>query len=118
VPTGLDDLGPWLFTVAKNIAIDRVRARTVRPRETGSTDLAELPAVGDAFDSLVKSMTVRTALLNLSEKHRCVVVELYNRGASSAEAAVRLGIPEGTVKSRAHNATIALRAALEGAGAA
>ena len=118
VPTGLDDLGPWLFTVARNIAIDRARARAVRPRETGAPDVAELPAVTDAFDSLVKAMTVRTALLNLPEKHRCVLVELYYRGATAAEAAARLGIPEGTVKSRAHYAMVAMRAALEGAEAA
>jgi RNA polymerase sigma-70 factor (ECF subfamily) len=38
-----------------------------------------------------------------------VLVELYLRDASAAEAAVRIGIPEGTVKSRAHNALRSLR---------
>jgi RNA polymerase sigma-70 factor (ECF subfamily) len=54
-----------------------------------------------------------TALLGLSPEHRAVLVECYFRGASVAEAAQRLGIPPGTVKSRTHYALRALRLALE-----
>jgi RNA polymerase sigma-70 factor (ECF subfamily) len=49
-----------------------------------------------------------------------VLLECYYRGRSVAEAARRLGVPEGTVKSRTHYALRALRLALEemGVGAA
>ena len=52
----------------------------------------------------------------LSEEHRAVLLECYYRGRPVAEAAERLGIPEGTVKSRTHYALRALRLALEEMG--
>jgi RNA polymerase sigma-70 factor (ECF subfamily) len=45
-----------------------------------------------------------------------VLLECYYRGASVAQAANRLGIPEGTVKSRTHYALRALRLALQEMG--
>jgi RNA polymerase sigma-70 factor (ECF subfamily) len=47
---------------------------------------------------------------------REVLLECYYRGASVAEAARRLGIPPGTVKSRTHYALRALRLVLEELG--
>ena len=52
----------------------------------------------------------------LSADHRAVLLECYYRGHSVAEAAHRLGIPEGTVKSRTHYALRALRLTLEEMG--
>ena len=45
-----------------------------------------------------------------------MIVELYYRDRSVAEAARVLGIPEGTVKSRAYYALRALRVACEERG--
>ena len=61
---------------------------------------------------------VAEALTRLTVDHRRVVVECYYRGSSVAEAAERLGIPEGTVKSRAHYALAgaASRAGRDGTG--
>lgn len=56
-------------------------------------------------------MTVLGALDQLTPEHRDVLTELYYRQLSVAEAADRLGIPAGTVKSRAHYALKALREA-------
>ena len=45
-----------------------------------------------------------------------MLLECYYRGQPVAEAADRLGVPEGTVKSRTHYALRALRLALEEMG--
>ena len=45
-----------------------------------------------------------------------MIVELYYRDRSVADAARELGVPEGTVKSRAYYALRALRAACEERG--
>jgi RNA polymerase sigma-70 factor (ECF subfamily) len=50
---------------------------------------------------------------HLSADHRKVLVELYYRGCTVTEAAVSLGIPVGTVKSRSFHALRVLRARLE-----
>ena len=56
------------------------------------------------------------ALTQLSPEHRAVLLECYYRGRSVAETATRLGVPEGTVKSRTHYALRALKLALEEMG--
>jgi len=62
-------------------------------------------------------MVVMDALDTLSPEHRDVLVQLYYRGRSVAEAAKELGIPPGTVKSRSYYALRALRAVMAGKAA-
>ena len=70
----------------------------------------------DRTDRLLQSWVVAEALTRLSPEHRAVLLECYYRGRPVAEAARRLGVPEGTVKSRTHYALRALRLALEEMG--
>jgi len=105
-------IAPWLYTVARHVAIDAIRARRVRPPEVSLPDLHRVPSVEDDMDRVVSVHAVRLAMGKLSPEHRNVLVEMYYRGASVAEAATRLGIPEGTVKSRAYYAVRALHAAI------
>jgi RNA polymerase sigma-70 factor, ECF subfamily len=112
LPSDVNSLRPWLFTVARRIAIDAVRTRQVRPREVGSIDLTALPDDASPIDQLINVNTIRAALTRLSPDHRRVLLEIYVRGRTTMEAATILSIPEGTVKSRAHYALRALRAAV------
>jgi RNA polymerase sigma-70 factor (ECF subfamily) len=103
----------WLLTVARNIVTDRLRARAARP-----TEVAESPASGpvqdDHAEGVVNTMVVLDALDTLSPEHRDVLVEIYYRGRTVAEAAQMLGVPQGTVKSRSYYALRALRVAMGG----
>jgi len=108
----------WLFTVARNIVIDEWRTKRTR-REIPTDDLGtlgDLAGAEDRTDQLLLSWVVAEALTQLSHEHRSVLLECYYRGRSVAEAARRLGIPEGTVKSRTHYALRALRLSLEEMG--
>ena len=105
----------WLFTVARNIVIDEWRSK--RFQNERATDVVPEPADPvDQTDALLQSWVVADAITQLSSEHRAVLLECYYRGRSVAEAARRLGIPEGTVKSRTHYALRALRLALEEMG--
>lgn len=104
----------WLFRVAHNIAIDQWRARRVRP-EFSAADLPE-PTSTDETDEIVQSWMISDALSRLSLAHRQVLVECYYGGRTTAEAAERIGIPEGTVKSRLHYGLNALRLVLQEMG--
>lgn len=105
----------WLFTVARNIVIDEWRSRRTR----GDVFVAEVPEPtnsADHTDQLLMSWVVADALTRLSAEHRAVLLECYYRGLSVADAALHLGVPQGTVKSRTHYALRALRLALEEMG--
>lgn len=104
----------WLFTVARNIVVDGWRADRRRP--TSSSDAAPEPVEPDATDRALQAMVVAEAMRRLSHDHRAVLLESYFRGCTAAQAAARLGIPVGTVKSRLHYALHALRLALEEMG--
>jgi RNA polymerase sigma-70 factor, ECF subfamily len=108
---------PWLFAVARNLAVDAHRARKARPHEVGESALS-LVAVPDEADRVLESWAVADALGALRPDHRRVLLETYYRGRSVAEAATVLGIPAGTVKSRAFYALRALKLALEERGLA
>jgi RNA polymerase sigma-70 factor, ECF subfamily len=108
---------PWLFAVARNLAVDSYRARQSRPQEVGQAVLDTLPA-GDDVDRTLESWAVAEALASLRPDHRKVIIETYYRGASVAETAATLGIPPGTVKSRTFYALKALKLALEERGLA
>jgi RNA polymerase sigma-70 factor, ECF subfamily len=108
---------PWLFAVARNLAVDSYRARQARPAELGEAALSMLPSDDDA-DRTLESWAVADALASLRPDHRRVIIETYYRGCSVAEAAATLGIPAGTVKSRTYYALKALRLALQERGLA
>ncbi len=109
----------WLFTVARNLTTDQFRARRARPQEmpgdllnlTDKTRLATLASDED-MDLALQSMVVADALTVLTPEHRAVLVQTFYLGRSVAQAAAELGIPEGTVKSRAFYALRLLRTAL------
>lgn len=103
----------WLLTVARNIVIDRARAKAARPPEVAESP-AHPPVEGDHAEFVVGSMVVMQALERLSPDHRAVIVELYYRDRTVVEAAEALGIPVGTVKSRSYYALRALREVLGG----
>jgi|HubBroStandDraft_4_1064222.scaffolds.fasta_scaffold36981_1 RNA polymerase sigma-70 factor (ECF subfamily) len=109
--TDLECLRPWLYTVAKRVAIDAARARHARPTEVTIADADTLPSGHDDIERILVVLTIRRALMSLSKDHRQVLVEIYYHGRSVLEAAEVLGIPEGTAKSRAFYALRALAAA-------
>jgi RNA polymerase sigma-70 factor, ECF subfamily len=118
-PEALDsERGPvrsWLFTVARNVAVDAHRARKARPQEVGDEALAVVPAV-DEIEQALDSWLIADAMSALSADHRAVIIETYYRGRSVTDAAAALGVPPGTVKSRTHYALRALKLALEEMG--
>jgi RNA polymerase sigma-70 factor, ECF subfamily len=86
----------------------RANVRALSPGEVfaASTDLAGHVARRDQLDR---------AVATLSPDHRAVIVLRHVAGLSIDELADVLAIPRGTVASRLHHATRALRAAIEAA---
>lgn len=70
----------------------------------------------DQMEDLLRQVVVSDALNSLSPAHREILNETVLRDRSVNDAAEVLGIPVGTVKSRAYYALRALRVALEERG--
>lgn len=110
----LGSLRTWLFAILRGVVIDTLRRQRVRPvvAEASQPEVA----AADDIDAAILGWQVEEALRRLSPEHREVLVEVRLRGRSQADLARRLGVPVGTVKSRAHYALRALRLALEEQG--
>ena len=97
-----DLIRSWLFTVCRSVSIDIWRAQARHNNYVVEDNLADSPDPVDCFDQTATALDVRAALAQLTPEHRQVIVEMYYRGRTAAEIATRLGIPEGTVKSRSY----------------
>jgi RNA polymerase sigma-70 factor (ECF subfamily) len=104
---------PWLYAIARNAVVDRLRARTETVSEV--PDVPSLEAgPADRAESSYVSWRVHRALEVLSDKEREVVELAYWSGMSQSEVAEYLHIPLGTVKTRTRSALAHLADILEG----
>jgi RNA polymerase sigma-70 factor (ECF subfamily) len=86
----------WLHRIVVNACLDRVRRRQARPTvPLPETDLTPAPA-----SDRETALDVRQALLQLPIEQRAALVLVDIQGYAVAEAAVMLGVAEGTIKSR------------------
>ncbi|WP_078856613.1 sigma-70 family RNA polymerase sigma factor [Streptomyces sp. NBRC 109706] len=105
-----DRLAAWLHVVARNLAFDAHRRERSVPAGIMPTGLLGQADEGvDVAEAVVNRVAVTRALAGLSPLHRDVLVHVHLCDHSRADTARLLGIPRGTVKSRAHYALSALR---------
>jgi RNA polymerase sigma-70 factor (ECF subfamily) len=115
IDLGPDNLRAWLFTVARNIVTDTWRAYATRPVIVSNEHALQTIPADDEIEQILQRWDLLDALNKLTSKHRDVLVEIYYQDSSIAEAARRLGVPPGTVKSRTYHALRALRLVLQDA---
>ena len=95
-----------VYRVAKGERRQAERERLVRGEETSPDSAGEL-ADRDEIDRIFR---------RIKAEYRAVIVLHHYLGFSDQEAGEALGVPAGTVKSRLHRATAAMRAELEADG--
>ena len=103
----------WLFKILKNAFIDSLRKRS---REVIPLDEEIIDSQVEFFgvdERLIDVVTVKQALAKLSSNHHRIISMVDIAGLSYAEAAIELGIPEGTVMSRVSRARRALADLIE-----
>ncbi|TRV76128.1 RNA polymerase sigma factor [Streptomyces sp. 130] len=111
--------GGWLWVIAARRLIDaqRARARAERATAAGQADAvrwaAPAPSAEDRVLAGLEYGDVGAALDRISPELREVLRATVVDGLTTVEAARQLGIPEGTVKTRAMRARRELRAALD-----
>ena len=105
----------WIFTIARNLRIDRIRRETSRPiSELGDFDA---PSDDRGSEEIVlqkdEARTVTRALSKMPPEQMEILVLSFIEDVTQAEIARRLSLPIGTVKSRMRRAYSTLRTTLE-----
>ncbi|GAA2176667.1 sigma-70 family RNA polymerase sigma factor [Agrococcus versicolor] len=101
----------WLTRVTHNIAMDQHRARRARPTEIAWSefDAERAASLDDPAREVEDRVLVTELLTHVSQAHRRTLAEVYLADQTAAAAAVRLGVPVGTVKSRVFHALRTMR---------
>jgi RNA polymerase sigma-70 factor, ECF subfamily len=113
---------PWMVRVARNRAIDRVRARRVRA--TVDAPGIDVTAVEPAPDTTIQSpeaavleaerrLRLSDALAVLPLEQRRLIEAAFFEGYTHTQLAQRFGLPLGTVKTRIRAGMRAMRLGLE-----
>lgn len=115
----------WLTRIARNRAIDRLRAKRVRrdisvdPGLTSDGEPAPLPEPEDhttpelVAQETATSTAIRAAMLFLPAAQRQLIEAAFFEGYTHHELATRFGVPLGTVKTRIRTGLITMRGRLE-----
>ena len=107
-----DRFEPWLHRILTNECYAEAKRRT-----RWSGDIRLLPVDGPREAGEILTVNDRDqlerAFRRLTLEQRAVLVFHHYLGLQLTEVADRLGIPVGTVKSRLHHATAALRASVD-----
>jgi len=112
---GEGDVGAWLWGIAIRQLVSRLRQRRGPVPVSAAVVSALSPAVRSAEDELLVAVEhgdLGTALAALSPELREALQATVVDGLTTREAACLLGVPQGTVKSRARLAKARLRAQL------
>lgn len=117
---GEASLSTWIYRIATNTALDRLRRETANPVVPGvDFDDDELPPVARTASPEAtairqeKSACVRAFIERLPDNYRAVTLLSDIEGLKNGEIAARLGLTVGTVKIRLHRAREKLRERLQ-----
>jgi len=89
----------WLYRIAYNTAIDKVRSKTKKDKkevQIENSNVYKLTSKGLNQDVL----DIKTHLKTIDEKYQTVINALFFEGMTQQEASEELNIPLGTIKSR------------------
>jgi RNA polymerase sigma-70 factor (ECF subfamily) len=113
----------WVVRIARNRAIDRLRARQARAdvnapvpvadRETAARELPSHETPESVLHSTHAAMAVRGAVADLPAAQRALIEAAFFEGYTHQELSARFGVPLGTVKTRIRSGLVSLRERLE-----
>jgi RNA polymerase sigma-70 factor, ECF subfamily len=109
-------LSTWIFTIARNLRIDRIRRQTVW--QAYDDNIYDMPSDDEPAETRLmrqqEEACLLAALASLPPEQREVIHLAYIDGLSHSQIASKLHLPLGTVKSRVRLAYQKLRDEVEG----
>ena len=110
----------WVYRIAANCSLDAMRKKkrdkseSIEPlREAGFDPADPEPGTEEKVIAADRRQQLRECIARLPEDQREALIMTQLEGVSYEDAAARLGVSEGTVKSRVNRAKIKLREWME-----
>lgn len=103
---------PWLAQLTRRLAVDRLRAGAREQADENAVEILDRQAVAE-LDRLEEAMSVRQAMLTMSDDCREILDRFFAQDQSYADIARALDIPMGTIASRISRCLTKLRSMLE-----
>jgi RNA polymerase sigma-70 factor (ECF subfamily) len=104
----------WMYQIVFRCCIDVVRKENVRKADALPEDSENLIGSSTGFESqIADKLLIHGALAELEAGHREVIKLVWLKELSHEEASERLGVPIGTVKSRASRAQARLKEVIQ-----
>jgi RNA polymerase sigma-70 factor (ECF subfamily) len=107
----------WLVTIARNRAIDRLRASTMarrtEPIEAADAVSDPAPSAGERLELAQRYQRLAGCLDELEGRQSAAIRAAFLDGTTYEELATRMGVPLGTMKSWIRRGLLKLRACLE-----
>ncbi|MFP5514472.1 MAG: sigma-70 family RNA polymerase sigma factor [Alphaproteobacteria bacterium] len=110
------NLRAWLFTILHNVHVNQVRSKAARPQEVDVDDVESKLVTPARQEERVELREMMSAVGELPEEQRKVLLLVALEGLKYDEVADMLGVPIGTVMSRLSRAREAVRAKLANEG--
>ena len=108
---GKGRLFTWMINIARNMAIDKVRSKEFSQKQK-NRDIADSVSFVD-FDNQAtynpETIGLKEMVRKLEPEYRQIIDLLFFGGYTQSEAAEKLNIPLGTVKTRSRAAILKLR---------
>lgn len=105
----------WMATIARNRAIDRLRARGSRPTtplEAAAEVRDTAPAADEMIDASDDARRLHAALNTLDARHAAAIRSTYFEGLTYEALALREGVPVGTLKSWVRRGLLRMQGAM------
>jgi RNA polymerase sigma-70 factor, ECF subfamily len=107
----------WMVAIARNRAIDRLRAsavsRRMEPIEAADVVSDPAPSASERVELTQQHEKLAGCLEELEQRHAAAIRAAFLDGATYEELAVRMSVPLGTMKSWIRRGLLKLRTCLE-----
>jgi RNA polymerase sigma factor (sigma-70 family) len=107
----------WMVAIARNRAIDRLRAtavsRRMEPIDAADAVSDPAPAASERVELAQQNQRLAGCLDQLEARHAAAIRAAFLDGATYEELAARMSVPLGTMKSWIRRGLLKLRACLE-----
>jgi RNA polymerase sigma-70 factor (ECF subfamily) len=105
----------WVLNIARNTAIDKLRSKEIKnvQKNDSLSNLQARRKTDNSTQQMSEYIGFREVMIKLKEEHKMIIDLMYFEGYTQAEIADKLGIPLGTVKTRARDALKHLKSLLQ-----